>query len=107
MKHGRTVRASDIAFALLLRIPPAVADPVTTALWEQALDRIASGELALDEFVRQQSRWVSDIVQAHRARTWESAASIAEPLARQRLLRQSFGSEPKGRPPRASRSRRH
>jgi DNA topoisomerase-3 len=107
VKHGRTVRASDIAFALLLRIPPAVADPVTTALWEQALDRIASGELALDEFVRQQSRWVSDIVQAHRARTWESAASIAEPLARQRLLRQSFGSEPKGRPPRASRSRRH
>jgi DNA topoisomerase III len=103
LKQGRTVRASDMAFALLRVIPPAIADPATTALWEQALDRIAAGELGLDDFVRQQSAWVADIVNQHRGQTWAPAANAVEsPTERGNARRQSTGSR-QGRRPRAAR----
>jgi DNA topoisomerase-3 len=69
-KHGRAVQTTEIAHTLLRAIPAAVADPATTALWEQALDRIASNQLSLDHFVHQQSSWVADIVAQHREQAW-------------------------------------
>jgi DNA topoisomerase III len=72
LKHGRTVRASDAAVTLLEVIPPRIADPATTALWEQGLDRIAAGALSLDEFVDQQTAWVTAIVQQYRGQAWST-----------------------------------
>jgi DNA topoisomerase-3 len=106
LKHGRTVRASDIAFALLQVIPRAVADPATTAVWEQGLDRIAAGELGLDDFVRQQSAWVADIVHRHRAQPWTLAATAIEPLPGGGAARRDSTGPPKGHPPRAAKPRR-
>lgn len=62
LKQGRAIRASQTAFTLIDAIPRAIADPGTTALWEQALDQIAAGHLTLDEFVGRQSSWVAQLV---------------------------------------------
>jgi DNA topoisomerase-3 len=60
--QGRTLRASSAAFTLIDAIPPAIADPGTTALWEQSLDLIAARQLTLEDFLARQSSWVSQLV---------------------------------------------
>ena len=40
-------------------MPRAIADPGTTAIWEQALDMVQSGEMSLEEFVTKQAAWMS------------------------------------------------
>lgn len=65
VKQGRTIRASDAAFTLIDAVPPAIADPGTTAMWEQALDMIEAGQLTLDTFIEKQSAWVARLVQQY------------------------------------------
>jgi len=65
LKKGRAIRASDAAFTLIDAIPAAIADPGTTAVWEQALNRIEAGQMTLDAFVEQQSAWVTQLVRQH------------------------------------------
>ncbi|WP_273828100.1 DNA topoisomerase III [Pseudomonas sp. SBT1-2] len=62
---GRAVRASDAAFTLIDAVPAAIADPGTTAIWEQALDMIEAGTLTLDAFVVKQSAWVTQLIQQY------------------------------------------
>jgi DNA topoisomerase-3 len=69
VKKGRAVRASDAAFTLIDTVPPAIADPGTTAVWEQALDMIGAGTLTLDTFIEKQSSWVAQLVQQYRGAT--------------------------------------
>lgn len=59
VKKGCAVRASDMAFTLINTVPAAVADPDTTAIWEQALLMIETGELTLDVFIAKQAAWIS------------------------------------------------
>ena len=65
IKKGRAVRASDAAFTLIDAIPAAIADPGTTAVWEQALERIEAGDMTLDAFVTRQATWVTQLVQQY------------------------------------------
>ena len=65
IKKGRAVRASDAAFTLIDAIPTAIADPGTTAIWEQALERIEAGDMTLDAFVTRQATWVTQLVQQY------------------------------------------
>jgi DNA topoisomerase-3 len=69
VKQGRTLRATDTAFLLIDAVPPAITDPGTTALWEQALDLIASGQLTVDTFVEQQATWIRELVEQYRGAT--------------------------------------
>ncbi len=69
VKKGRAVRASDAAFTLIDAVPSAIADPGTTAVWEQALDMIEAGQMALDTFIEKQSVWVGQLVQQYRGAT--------------------------------------
>lgn len=69
LKKGRAVRASDAAFTLIDAVPAAIADPGTTAVWEQALDMIEAGTLTLDTFIEKQSAWVAQLVQQYRVAT--------------------------------------
>lgn len=62
LKQGRAIRASQTASTLIDAIPRAIADPGTTAVWEQALDQVAAGHMTLDEFVGRQSSWVAQLV---------------------------------------------
>ena len=50
-------------------MPSAIADPGTTAVWEQALDMIEAGQMALDTFIEKQSVWVGQLVQQYRGAT--------------------------------------
>ncbi|CAM8846151.1 DNA topoisomerase III [Burkholderia pseudomallei] len=65
IKKGRAVRASDTAFTLIDAIPAAIADPGTTAVWEQALERIEARDMTLDAFVTRQATWVTQLVQQY------------------------------------------
>ena len=58
-KHGKALNATPAAFSLIDAVPRAIADPGTTAIWEQALDMVQNGEMTLDEFVTRQSAWMS------------------------------------------------
>lgn len=69
VKKGRAIRASDAACTLIDAVPPAIADPGTTAVWEQALDMIEAGTLTLDTFIEKQSAWVAQLVQQYRGST--------------------------------------
>ncbi|MCG8277416.1 DNA topoisomerase III [Stenotrophomonas sp. NLF4-10] len=62
VKNGRSIRASDAAFTLIDAVPAAIADPGTTAIWEQALDMIEAGQLTLDEFIGKQAAWISQLI---------------------------------------------
>ena len=69
LKKGRAIRASDTAFTLIDAVPAAIADPGTTAVWEQALDMIEAGQMTLDTFIDKQSSWVAQLVQQYRGAT--------------------------------------
>ena len=62
VKKGRAIRASDAAFTLIDAVPAAIADPGTTAIWEQALDMIEAGQLTLDVFIGKQAAWISQLI---------------------------------------------
>lgn len=66
LKKGRSVRASDAAFTLIDTVPAAIADPGTTAVWEQALDMIEAGQLTLDTFIAKQSAWITQLIAQYR-----------------------------------------
>ena len=59
IKHGKSLSATPAAFSLIDAVPRAIADPGTTAIWEQALDMVQSGEMSLEEFVAKQAAWMS------------------------------------------------
>ncbi|MBD1552310.1 DNA topoisomerase III [Pseudomonas typographi] len=62
-KQGKALAATPAAFSLIDAVPRAIADPGTTAIWEQALDMVQSGEMPLEAFVAKQSAWMSKQVQ--------------------------------------------
>ncbi|WP_372178660.1 DNA topoisomerase III [Xanthomonas axonopodis pv. phyllanthi] len=65
IRKGRAVRASDTAMTLIDAVPAAIADPGTTAIWEQALDMIEARQMGLESFVEKQAAWVKQLVQQH------------------------------------------
>ncbi|HDS1683821.1 TPA: DNA topoisomerase III [Pseudomonas putida] len=63
VKNGKALSATPAAFSLIDAVPRAIADPGTTAIWEQALDMVQSGEMSLEEFVARQSAWMGKLVE--------------------------------------------
>ncbi|MCU7247275.1 DNA topoisomerase III [Pseudomonas koreensis] len=68
-KKGSSVHASQAALTLVDSVPSAIADPATTAIWEQAFDKIEAGQLTLDDFIAKQTCWVSQLVEHYRTTT--------------------------------------
>ncbi|HGX3311217.1 TPA: DNA topoisomerase III [Pseudomonas aeruginosa] len=62
VQKGRSIRASEAAFTLIDAVPAAIADPGTTAVWEQALDMIEAGQITLDVFIGKQAAWISQLI---------------------------------------------
>ncbi|WP_339439389.1 DNA topoisomerase III [Pseudomonas sp. EA_15y_Pfl1_P104] len=62
LKKKRALMASAAAHTLIEAVPAAVADPVMTAIWEQALDEIEAGRLTLDAFVAKQAHWITQLI---------------------------------------------
>ncbi len=69
IKNGRALAATPPAFSLIDAVPRAIADPGTTAIWEQALDMVQSGEMTLDIFVAKQAAWMSKHIERCSAMT--------------------------------------
>ncbi|MGH8350468.1 MAG: topoisomerase DNA-binding C4 zinc finger domain-containing protein, partial [Pseudomonas sp.] len=68
-KKKRSLSASAAAHTLIEAVPREVADPVLTALWEQALDRIETGQLSVETFLAKQSAWLTQLVHSHASLT--------------------------------------
>ena len=68
-KKKRSLAASAAAHTLIEAVPPEVADPVLTALWEQALDRIEAGQLSVETFLAKQAEWLTRLVRSHASLT--------------------------------------
>ena len=77
LKKGRAIRASDAAFTLIRHRAGAIADPGTTAVWEQALDMIEAGQMTLDTFIAGQSAWAAQPCSSTAAQRSPSAAAVA------------------------------
>jgi DNA topoisomerase-3 len=99
VKKGRSIRASDAAFTLIDAVPAAIADPGTTAVWEQALDMIEAGQLTLDVFIGKQAAWISQLI----AQYGSTSLSIKVPQGR---LARSAAHPRASAPARAARSGR-
>lgn len=65
-REKRHLIATRSATTLMEMLPDIVKDPGMTALWEQALDEIASGKLPLALFLQKQSMWISKMVEQAR-----------------------------------------
>jgi len=63
IKQGKALAATPAAFGLIDAVPRPIADPGTTAIWEQALDMVQRGEMSLEEFVVKQSAWMCKLVE--------------------------------------------
>ncbi|QLJ16367.1 DNA topoisomerase III [Pseudomonas putida] len=74
-KKKRSLAASAAAHTLIEAVPPEVADPVMTALWEQALDRIESGQLSIKTFLAKQAEWLTRLVRSNATLTLRSPPS--------------------------------
>lgn len=74
-KKKRSLAASAAAHTLIEAVPPEVADPVMTALWEQALDRIESGQMSVESFLAKQAEWLTRLVRSNATLTLRSPPS--------------------------------
>lgn len=63
--QGKAVRAADAAFTLIDAVPPAIIDPGTTALWEQALESIEKGEMTMEVFLSKQVTWLTQLIEQY------------------------------------------
>lgn len=68
-KKKRSLVASAAAHTLIEAVPAEVADPALTALWEQALDRIETGQLSVETFLAKQADWLTRLVRGHASLT--------------------------------------
>ncbi|WP_285412651.1 DNA topoisomerase III [Pseudomonas sp. lyk4-40-TSB-59a] len=66
---GRSIHAADAAYTVVEAVPAAIADPATTAIWEQAFDKIEAGDMTLESFVTKQTVWVTQLVEHYRTTT--------------------------------------
>ncbi|QKZ04773.1 DNA topoisomerase III [Pseudomonas eucalypticola] len=106
-KNGKALNATPAAFSLIDAVPRAIADPGTTAIWEQALDMVQSGEMSLEEFVAKQSAWMSRQVErcAGLSLTISGPANPAgrgAPWKKKRKSAPRKGAAPRARKPKAA-----
>lgn len=61
-KKGKFLFSTPIAGELIDALPAALTNPGMTALWEQALDEIAQGQMTLETFMSRQAQWTGHLV---------------------------------------------
>lgn len=77
----KKVKATETGKALIKAIPVSLKDPGITAMWEDALESISEGRLALDKFIEMQGSTVSKMVD------WARSAEIEVPSSKAALKR--------------------
>ena len=61
-RKGKQIISSPAGRALVHALPKKVIDPALTAVWEDALDKIAEGKISSDMFKQKQNQWVIQLV---------------------------------------------
>lgn len=62
-RKGRKIYSTPASQALIAALPKKVTNPVLTAVWEDALDKVASGKVTLEMFKAQQEKWITQLVE--------------------------------------------
>lgn len=62
-RKGKQLISTPTARTLIHALPPRVVDPALTALWENALEQIATGQLPLEVFLQKQIAWVKTLIE--------------------------------------------
>lgn len=62
LRKGKQIISSPAGRALVHALPRKVIDPALTAVWEDALDKIAEGKLTSDVFRQKQNQWVQQLI---------------------------------------------
>ncbi|MFT0140859.1 DNA topoisomerase III [Alcanivoracaceae bacterium MT1] len=76
-KRGHLV-STEQGRQLIDALPSAITNPDTTAAWEQALEDIATGEAAMDEFMRRQLDWLNTVVTYAKGQTLSALAATVK-----------------------------
>uniref|UniRef100_UPI000558912A DNA topoisomerase III n=1 Tax=Erwinia oleae TaxID=796334 RepID=UPI000558912A len=66
-RKGKYLLSTPIAGELMDALPTALTNPGMTALWEQALDDIAQGQMTLETFMVRQAQWTGHLVEQGKA----------------------------------------
>jgi DNA topoisomerase-3 len=61
-RQGKQIISSPAGRALVHVLPKKITDPALTAVWEDALDKIAEGKLTSESFKQKQNQWVVQLV---------------------------------------------
>lgn len=62
-RQGKQIISSPAARALIHALPKKVIDPALTAVWEDALDRIAEGKISPQTFKEKQNQWMIQLIE--------------------------------------------
>lgn len=62
LKQGKNIISSEAGRTLIHALPKKVIDPALTAVWEDALDKIADGKASSQSFMTMQQKWVEQII---------------------------------------------
>ncbi|WP_208611043.1 DNA topoisomerase III [Alloalcanivorax xenomutans] len=76
-KRGHLV-STEQGRQLIDALPSAITNPDTTAAWEQALEDIATGEAAMDDFMRRQLDWLNTVVTYAKGQTLSALAATVK-----------------------------
>lgn len=62
-RDGKKIISSSSGRGLIQALPNKITDPVLTAVWEDALDKIAGGTVTLENFMSKQKAWVQQLIE--------------------------------------------
>lgn len=65
-RKKKIILATNIAYALIDSLPDVLKDPGMTALWEQELENIATGQQQQREFMRKQYIFINQLIQTYK-----------------------------------------
>ncbi|GAA3607388.1 DNA topoisomerase III [Gibbsiella greigii] len=78
-KKGKFLFSTPIAGELIDALPAALTNPGMTALWEQALDEIAQGQMSLETFMSRQAQWTGHLVEKGKTQAVKFTAPPSPP----------------------------
>lgn len=66
IRKGKLLLSTDKGKQLIATLPEKMTEPALTARWEQALDEVSAGQLALETFLAQQTQHLKELLQCIR-----------------------------------------
>lgn len=95
LKKGKQLISSPAGRALIHALPKKVIDPALTAIWEDALDKIAEGKLTSDVFKQKQNEWVIKLVEEAKNAQIGAISSASSVVAKKAPAKTSYNSSAK------------